>query len=447
VIFPPEKHRPLSVLERSCWHVNRAASHNLLTLAEVEGPVRREDLRKGLDALQERYPLLGVRILRAGGRLVFCGEKVPAVPMQIQDVPQETWCARAELELCRALPVEEGPLARCVLLRHAEGRATILLTFLHAIGDGHAGFLLMRDLLGFTAGTDPVPVGPEKPGQIPLPLSEYLPKRVKGVRGSLLRARMMGRELSGYLREGGVPHRLALDSRPPYFLRRTGMFPVRFPRDLTDLLIRRARRERTSIHGAICAAGLLAVSSVMTDGRPRVLSCTSAVNMRSRIDPSAAEHAGLFVSVLWVGQKVWKGQPFWDLARRVRTKFSGKIERGDPSLVAGGGKLLLPFLERLPGKHPSERIVRLAESLMYNFRGTGVSYVGRLEMPERLGELSVRSVSFAGSLVNLGYFLAVANTFNGRLQINYLYNDPLILRERASRLAETAVAVLRGAVD
>jgi hypothetical protein len=257
---------------------------------------------------------------------------------------------------------------------------------------------------------------------------------------------MMGLDMIGYLREGGLPRRLALDSRPPHFIRWTRIFPVRLDREETERLVRSVKREKASVHSAVCAAGLLAACNVMTDGRPRVMACTSAVDMRARVDPPIGEQLGLYVSVLWVGQRVGQGQPFWDLARKVREKFAGKIARDDPAVVANGGSLMLPFMERLPGKNRSRRIVRAAEKMMFNFKGTGVSSVGKLEIQEGEGPLSLRSLSFAGSLVNLGYFLAVVNTFNGKLHINYLVNDPLLTRPRATRLVETAELFLRGSI-
>lgn len=437
--------RPLSVLERSCWHVDQVASHNLLTIAEVDGPLREEEMRKGLDLLQRRYPLLGVQICSEGRRLVFRGGQVPAIPLRVMDVSKDAWCEVAEQELNLSLSGAAGPLARCVLLRHEESRNTILFTFLHAIGDGYSGFFLLRDLFRFLAGTDNANLRDE-PREVPASLQAYLPREVRGVQGALRLVKMMGREMSGYLREGGMPKRLRLDSLPPHFLRKTRLCPVRFERDFTDRLVHRARREGTSVHGAVCAAGLLAVSSVMTDGSPRVLACTSAVDMRTRTEPPIGEEMGLFVSVLWIGQKVWKGKAFWELAREVREKLAGKIEAGDPAVVAWGGSLLLPLMERLPGENRSSRIVKSAEKIMYNFKGTGVSNVGKLEMPECAGDLSMRSLSFAGSLVNLGYFLAVVNTFNGRLMINYMVNDPLIARDRASRLVDAAASLLRRSV-
>jgi len=425
------------------------ASHNLVAVAEVEGPLCREDLCKALDALQERTPMLGVRIRREANRLVFCGDQVPAVPLQIKDAPKASWCAHAERELNTGVSVETGPLARCTVLRHGGSRSTILFTFLHAICDGQAAFFVVRDfvrLLAGFAGSDPTREG--KGGEPFCPsLYAALPGEVKGLRGSLRLGMMMGREMIGYLREGGVPKRLPLDSRPPCFLRWTRIVPVRLNLEETERLVRRAKRESASVHSAVCAAGLLAVCSEVTDGRPRVLACTSAVDMRTRVAPPLGEQLGMFVSVLWVGQRVWQGQPFWDLARQVREKFAGRIARGDPAVVAGGGSLLLPLMERLPGKNRSRRIVMTAEKMMYNFKGTGVSSVGKLEMPAGEGTLSLRSLSFAGSLVNLGYFLAVVNTFNGRLHINYLVNDPLLTRSRASGLLQTAERLLRASVE
>jgi len=351
----------------------------------------------------------------------------------------------AEQELNRPLPREIGPHARCVLLRHPGGCATLLFTFLHALGDGHSGFFLVRDLFRFLTGTGGPSTG-QGTADLPASLQAYLPPETRGVQGSARLLRMMAREAGGYLRAGGPPRRLQLACRPPYFLRLTLLLPVRFDAEFTDRLVRAARRERTSVHGALCAAGLLAVSRVMTDGTPRVLACTSAVDMRSRTRPPIGDEMGLFVSVLWTVQRVGRDRPFWDLAREVRERFAAKIEAGDPALVAGSGGTLLSFLERLPGTNRSERIVRCAERLMFNFKGTGVSNVGQLRMEPAPGGPSLRSVSFAGTLVNLGYFLAVVNTFNGRLTINYLVNDPLVPRARADDLVECAVSVLRRAV-
>ncbi|MFC1888612.1 condensation domain-containing protein [Thermodesulfobacteriota bacterium] len=442
----PVLHRPLSVMERSCWHANRVDALNGQAIAEVEGDLPVASIRKALDFLQQRYPLLNVGIRREGGRIVFRRGVVPPIPMRVLEIPKEKWVEEAEAEVKRSVTCETGPQARCVLLRHGDSRSTILMTFPHIVGEGYSWYLLIRDLLEKAAGADPRNVEGEM-AYLPVSLYDRLPTSVKGVSGFTHFAGMLSRELAGYIREGGAPRRLDLDLTTPFAERRTRLTPVRFDRAFTGRLLDRSRREGTSVHGAICAAGLLAVSKVMTDGSPRVFACTSAVDMRKRLTPPIGEEMGLFVSVLWAVQRVQQDGSFWDLARKIREKLAAKIALGDPSVVASGGSMLLPALECLPGRDRSGRIVKLAESFMYNFKGTGVSNLGRTELPEQMGGFTVKSISFSGSLVNLGYFLSVVNTFNGALNVNYLFNEPLIDQDRARVLAKTAEAFLKGSVD
>lgn len=432
-------------MERSCWHANRVDALNGQAIAEVEGDLSEASIRRGLDFLRQRYPLLAVVIRREGGRVVFQREDVPPIPLQVLEAPEGDWVETAEAESKGPIPCETGPQARCVLLRHGNTRSTVLLTFPHAVGEGCSWYILIRDLLRSAAGL----ITPGEEGGIPdlpLPLYDRLPQSVKGFSGFAGFARMMSRELAGYFREGGAPRKLDLDLSTPPADRRTGLIPVRFDHGFTERLLDRSRREQTSVHGAICAAGLLAVSKVMTDGSPRVFACTSAVDMRKRLTPPIGDEMGLFVSVLWAVQRVRQDSPFWDLARSIREKLAARIALGDPGIVASLGTLSLPLLERLPGRDRSGRIVKLAGSFMYNYKGTGVSNMGRIDLPERLGGFTINSISFAGSLVNLGYFLSVVNTFNGALNINYLFNEPLIDRDRARTLAKTAEGFLKGSV-
>lgn len=438
--------RPLSVMERSCWHLNEVAGHNGQVIAEIEGRLEAEQVREALGHLASRHPLLRVRIARGPGRAVFQASKVATIPLQVLDTPAEKWVEAAERELNRPVPWQTGPLACCQLLRHSGSSSRVLITFLHAIGDGFSGYILMKDFLRRVADLE-TSFPNQAPSALPASLYDLLPRKVKGFRGFLERLRMLGRESAGYAYAGGLPRSLNFDSRPPCADRYTRLVPLRFDKPFTERLVSRARRENTSVHGAICAAGLLAVSRVMTDGQPRVLACTSAVDMRRRLHPPVGEQMGLYVSALWSVHKVWRDQPFWVLGRRIREDLGGKISQGDPFRVVSGGGLLLSLLERIPGRNRSERIAKVAETAMFNFKGTGVSNVGVLDMPDRYGEVTVRSVSFSGSLVNLGYFLAVVNTFNGDLHVNYVYNEPLITRSRALHLVETAESMLVKNVD
>ena len=115
--------------------------------AHVTGSIGEDVLRRSLDAIQARHPLLRVRIERDGwNRLSFKTSKVPRLPLRIVDESADTWVEEAEKELHEEFPVREGPLMRCTLVRHGQEDNTVLLSFHHAIGDAISGSFLMRDL-------------------------------------------------------------------------------------------------------------------------------------------------------------------------------------------------------------------------------------------------------------------------------------------------------------
>jgi hypothetical protein len=171
--------------------------------------------------------------------------------------------------------------------------------------------------------------------------------------------------------------------------------------------------------------------------------------MRSRLDPPVKDEQGLFVSVLWSVQKVWKDRPFWDLAREVRRNLSNKIAAGGHFAVLASSAWLVPILERLlpKGREGSIRFSRIAESAMINYKGTGVSNGGSMEFAGDLGPFRIKSFRGGVTLLNTGYFTALVSTFHGRLYINYIYNEPMITRARAQTLARTAEELLRKALE
>jgi len=442
--------RPLSSMEKAVWLARHAGTHNCLAIAEIEGPLTAESLRKALDYIQKRHPLLQMRICTGKKGAVFRNTPdVPLIPLRIVDVPEGQWVEEAECELRVHLPIDTGPLLRCVMLRHSPTTSTLLLNYFHAVADGFACGYLLRDLLlAATHDRDPAQ---SEPSPLPLPLSmeERIPRTAKGLLGVLRLFWLIAREFVENLMKGGIPRKLTFDCWPSYEERRSRILPFEFDKEFTDCLKARAQREQTTVHGALCAAGLLAVSRIMTDGSPRLLACTSSVDMRTRLDPPVKDEQGLFVSVLWSVQRVWKDRPFWDLAREVRRNLFRKIASGGHFAVLAGSSWLVPLLERLlpEGKEGSIRFSRIAESTMINYKGTGVSNGGAMELGGGVGPFKIRSFRGGVTLLNTGYFTALVSSFNGTLYINYIYNEPMITRARAQQLAETAVELLKKAIE
>ncbi|MBF8666239.1 hypothetical protein IRZ45_22110, partial [Pseudomonas aeruginosa] len=74
-----EIRRPLSAVERWYWLSDQFSALNVISRVRVHGRLSIDDLRRGLDALQARHPLLRARIEHAARRAT---RWVPSAPPQ-----------------------------------------------------------------------------------------------------------------------------------------------------------------------------------------------------------------------------------------------------------------------------------------------------------------------------------------------------------------------------
>ncbi|MBF8685558.1 hypothetical protein IRZ46_21915, partial [Pseudomonas aeruginosa] len=72
-----EIRRPLSAVERWYWLSDQFSALNVISRVRVHGRLSIDDLRRGLDALQARHPLLRARLGPAGGGGTRRGPSAP----------------------------------------------------------------------------------------------------------------------------------------------------------------------------------------------------------------------------------------------------------------------------------------------------------------------------------------------------------------------------------
>ena len=77
---------------------------------------------------------------------------------------------------------------------------------------------------------------------------------------------------------------------------------------------------------------------------------------------------------------------------------------------------------------------------------TGLTNLGRVELPGDFGALSIQSLHFAVSPGGLGDCACTATTYNGTLRWNFLFAAPLFSRARANRISDDAVRRLMDAI-
>ena len=139
------------------------------TKVGVTGELSPEQLKAALHKLQQKHPLLALRVmLTPSGLPGLTRDGVPEIPVRvIENARSQDWL-RATIEgLAEPLPEYTGPLARVIWLK-GDGWSDLLVICHHAISDGLAAVQLIRDLLGYL-GDPAMPVEPLEP--LP-PLSE-----------------------------------------------------------------------------------------------------------------------------------------------------------------------------------------------------------------------------------------------------------------------------------
>lgn len=435
--------RALGAVERALWLLDRAAPINFTTVASVHGPLRASALRAALDALRARHPYLQTAIVSEVGGPWFRAIEEPLALRVVEAAGRDdAWIREAERELVEPIQAERGPLARCIWVREAPERHTLLLTLHHVIGDGMSGVYLMRDLIS-AAGTGTT----EGPRSLPVsgPIESRFPARVRGFGGSWRRA---GRVLSeGWIalrREG--PATVRYDRQVPPHALRARAIHARFDAAFMERLGARARSEGTTIHGALAAAMILGVLKDGARTRARV-AFGSPVNLRRDLEPEVGEELGCFVSLVrydaQVDASVESSARTWELARSLRADLEAARTKGAALMNLS----ILPFTVNLFGGEkvsPQALIAKWQETVPM----TGVlTNLGRLPIATVFGALTIASMHFLTAPCALGDFVSTATTLHGELIWNFVCPLPSLSEEHARAVTADIVARLRRAVD
>jgi len=171
--------------ERKFLHIPSA---NIAICARLRGPVSREDIRRGIDAAARIHPLLSAKVvMRSPEEALFFRGDPSGLSLRVAPRRSDThWFDEVVHEHSVPFNPFTGPLARFVLL--TSGDVSDLVIFCqHAICDGTALVILLRDILIHACGT----AGETE--EIPAPLiTDYIPKEKGGLVNRFVRGYSMG---------------------------------------------------------------------------------------------------------------------------------------------------------------------------------------------------------------------------------------------------------------
>src|SRR4051812_32466625 len=140
--------RPLGALERLFFRYSERNPSHFLLVAEFDMVLGAGKLRRALNAVQRRHPLLSVHVQdHPSVRLGFHrAHTVAPIALQVLDGTDGAWQSVAAGELARPFDRSTAPLMRAVLLTGSMS-SILILTFDHTIGDGISSIIVLDDLI------------------------------------------------------------------------------------------------------------------------------------------------------------------------------------------------------------------------------------------------------------------------------------------------------------
>ncbi len=258
--------------------------------------------RAALDAVQRRHPLLSARIdgsdptapmfVRSAGR---------RIPLRIVPASDNLrWRAELADELRRPFDPGQAPLMRAVVvLGHQQ--TILMLVAHHSIADGISLMFVIRDILRVLVG-ERLEALPVTPAQETL-LEDVTIQPLEFTRGALPAASV--RQAPAIFRSKDTPN-VALDR-------------VRFSAGFTALLRLRAREQATTVHGALCAALVLAWRKTYPTRADAPVRVASPIDIRDYLGVSDA--CGNFLASGIVAFEPDVAAQFWDLARIAKARL------------------------------------------------------------------------------------------------------------------------------
>jgi len=140
--------RKLFFLERLLYGDGRAPFHAVFPI-RISGAPALQNLRRGLEKVQSKHPLLQSRIVqdeRGVPHFVADGQAAPIGIRIVDRKADDDWIHESMQEWVTPFDMEKGPLIRVVFLR-GHSNYDLLLVFHHCICNGSSCILLMQEIL------------------------------------------------------------------------------------------------------------------------------------------------------------------------------------------------------------------------------------------------------------------------------------------------------------
>ncbi len=417
--------RFLTASEHLMWLSYKNSPENVTLSATIKGSFPIGLLTEALAWLQLRHSRLRVKIVTNNQKQPqFLLENVPPIPLRvIERQGEEHWCQEMVEELLHPLSWSEEPLLR-VLLLHSPDISNLIITFHHCIGDGLSGAYLIRDILQFIGEPDsPRELLPDLH-----PVDEIIPNVTK---------KWADEGLDDSTKAEPI---LTVNYRNNNKLNTSEPFPIRlFHWTLssaeTTKLVARCREEKTSVHGALCAAFLLAIAAEIKTPNELILKCHTPVNIRNYLTINVGENLGEYIGRIVTTHRLSQKTDFWDLAREVKYKLNQLVADGKIFDRVLKARALLSSNSKKGGGNSNTRTIGGMDIAITN--------LGNLNIKQQFGELQLQELYLmATGSKSLPLLIGVA-TLKDKMCLIGRYQESLVPGANAYNIKNTAMEQLR----
>jgi hypothetical protein len=387
----------------------------------ITGPLTPELVRRGLDWLQQKHPLLAAHIRYKG--LLFRKE-LPFVtrraffdldgttPIPLRVLPAGTdWQALMQKECKTPMGKGRNPRMRATLILAGEDGISRLITATdHTISDAPAGMMAMQQLFEFFGNPDqetPVAQG------LPPALETFMPPK-------------SGTGTKPYVPAIRLPLKANWRAK-----RETHVVSRAFTPEETAAINEATKKNRATVHGTVSAALLEAIGAIY--GLKEITAVSTIELRRMCKPPLPPDTYGCYIDILRMKHRI--DMPFWDLARDAAYKLVSTVakEQADASI-------LKPLSWQVYREESKRGLMKSGMRL----DAMGITSAGRVNMKREIGPFRIVDTQMLMSMHLLGPgFFATNYESEDRLHLAVNYASFAVPDADMKRLIDHAANRLR----
>ncbi|MBV8886309.1 MAG: hypothetical protein JO235_20275 [Chroococcidiopsidaceae cyanobacterium CP_BM_RX_35] len=409
--------RPLGAFEKLFWLCDQVQPMHFALTAQIQGEFSTEQLKCALMQVQQRHPLLRVRIALDETEQPWFVEQVASIPLRVlRRQSEQHWQREVETEISTPFNWNQAPLVRAVLL-HSLEISELIIVYHHSIADGTSGTYLIRDILQALAVKSTI-LQP-----LPMPLSSE--DLMLGKADAALSLCPVALQTS--------------DFKPPETSPRSRLLAGSLTPETTTRLIFRCRQEQTSVHAAICAAFLLAIVRQSGSKQQQTLRCLTPIDLQRHFMSASDARFSLCVTVARTEHALTPNTSVWAVAQSVKQQLNQAME---PEQVMAAIQQSQAWMSA----NPSSTQVWQGLIEQYSF-DIMVTNLGRLALPQQFGQLQLRGIYGPSAMSgrDSGPMLGVA-TIGERLCFTLVYPESVLFPAAVTQLQQEAMQLLHTAI-